>query len=132
MESVGVFDRMVQRASKLKQDALALFLAYRDERVSWWARVIILCVVAYAFSPLDLIPDFIPVLGYLDDLIILPLGIFLAVKLVPADVFEECRQLAREIYTDKKSIGRIAAMVVLSIWLLMGAALVCLVVKFSS
>jgi uncharacterized membrane protein YkvA (DUF1232 family) len=81
-------------------------------------------VVAYAFSPLDLIPDFIPVLGYLDDVIILPLGIYLAVKMVPPDVLADCRQRAREIYTDKKPISRAAALAVLLIWLLVATVLI--------
>ncbi len=124
MESVGVFDRMMQRAQRLRQDALALFLAYRDPRVPAYSRVFILCVVAYAFSPLDLIPDFIPVLGYLDDVIILPLGIYLAVKMVPDEVFSEYRLVAREIYTDKKPVSRVAAIVVLLIWLVLAGLLV--------
>ncbi|MGD8367855.1 MAG: YkvA family protein [Desulfobacterales bacterium] len=123
MESDGVFDRMMQRAQRMRQDALALFLAYRDPRVPSYSRVFILCVVAYAFSPLDLIPDFIPVLGYLDDVLILPLGIYLAVKMVPADVFAEYRLVAREIYTDKKPISKVAAIVVLVIWLLLASLL---------
>ncbi len=123
MDSVGVFDRMFQRAQRLRQDALALYLAYRDPRVPWYARTFILCVVAYAFSPLDLIPDFIPVFGYLDDVLILPLGIRLGVKMVPADVFAECRELAREIYTDKKPVGRVAAVVVIAIWLTLAGLL---------
>jgi uncharacterized membrane protein YkvA (DUF1232 family) len=129
LEGVGVFDSMMQRARKLRQDALALYLAYRDPRVPWPARWFILCVVAYAFSPLDLIPDFIPVLGYLDDVIILPLGIYLGVKMVPDDVFAECRQLAQEIYTDQKPVGRAAAVVVLLIWLLLVVLLVYWLLK---
>jgi len=119
LEGDGVFDRMYQRAVRLKQDTLALYLAYRDPRVSSYARIFILCVVAYAFSPLDLIPDFIPILGYLDDLVILPLGIYLAVKMVPVNVFAECRQRAQEIFTDKKKLSLWAAAVVLLIWLLL-------------
>jgi uncharacterized membrane protein YkvA (DUF1232 family) len=115
---------MYQKAQRLKQDALALFFAYRDPRVSGFSRIFILCVVAYAFSPLDLIPDFIPVLGYLDDVIILPLGIYLAVKMVPPDVLADCRQRAREIYTDKKPISRAAALAVLLIWLLVATVLI--------
>jgi uncharacterized membrane protein YkvA (DUF1232 family) len=114
---------MYQKAQRLKQDALALFFAYRDPRVSGLSRIFILCVVAYAFSPLDLIPDFIPVLGYLDDVIILPLGIYLAVKMVPPDVLADCRQRACEIYTDKKPISRVASLVVLLIWLVLAALL---------
>ena len=129
MEGDGVFDRMYQRAVRLKQDTLALYLAYRDPRVPSYARIFILCMVAYAFSPLDLIPDFIPILGYLDDLVILPLGIYLAVKMVPADVFAECRQRAQEIFTDKKKLSLWAAAVVLLIWLLLLILLTLWVLK---
>lgn len=130
MENVGVFDRMYQKAQRLKQDALALFFAYRDPRVSGFSRIFILCVVAYAFSPLDLIPDFIPVLGYMDDVIILPLGIYLAVKMVPPDVLVDCRQRAGEVYTDKKPISRAAAVVVMLIWLLLAALVVYWLLTF--
>ena len=67
----------------LKSELAALYLAYRDPRTPWYARVAAILVIAYALSPIDLIPDFIPVLGYLDDLVILPLGIFIAIKLIP-------------------------------------------------
>ena len=81
-----------QKAAQLQQDTYALYLAYRDPRVSWAARVWAACVVAYALSPIDLIPDFIPVLGYLDDLVILPLGIFIAIKLIPAEIMASARE----------------------------------------
>jgi uncharacterized membrane protein YkvA (DUF1232 family) len=75
----------------LKRDVIALYLATRDPRVPWYAKAVAACVAAYALSPIDLIPDFIPVLGHLDDLIILPLGILLAAKLVPREVMKELR-----------------------------------------
>ncbi|MCK7512393.1 MAG: DUF1232 domain-containing protein [Desulfobacterales bacterium] len=82
------------KARKLKQEVHALYLASKDRRVPWHARVLAVVVVAYAFSPIDLIPDPIPVLGYLDDLILIPLGIALVIKLVPADVLQDCREQA--------------------------------------
>src|ERR671927_100641 len=85
-----------QRARRLKREVYALYLAYRDPRVPWYARLLAACVVGYAFSPIDLIPDVIPVLGYLDDLILVPLGVALAVRMVPEDVLSESRQKARE------------------------------------
>ena len=78
-------------ARNLKRDSYALYLASRDPRVPWYAKVLAVAIAAYALSPIDLIPDFIPVIGYLDDLILLPLGIWLAVSLVPPDVMAECR-----------------------------------------
>ena len=83
-----------ERARQIKSEIYALYLAYRDPRVPWYARVFAACVVAYAFSPIDLIPDPIPVLGYLDDLVLIPLGVVLARKMIPADVLAECRQTA--------------------------------------
>ena len=111
-------DAWKQRARQLKTEVYALYLAYRDPRVSWPARVFAACVVAYAFSPIDLIPDPIPVLGYLDDLVLVPLGIMLARKMIPAEVMLECRQRARvEIAT--KPVNRVAAAVIVAIWLLL-------------
>ena len=83
-----------QWAKRLKIEVHALYLACRDPRVPWLAKAIAIFVVAYALSPIDLIPDFVPVFGYLDDLIIVPLGIMLARRLIPADVMEECRAAA--------------------------------------
>lgn len=78
-------------ARNLKRDSYALYLASRDPRVPWYAKALAVAIAAYALSPIDLIPDFIPVIGYLDDLILLPLGIWLAISLVPPDVMAECR-----------------------------------------
>ena len=90
------FDRLRAWARELKCDVHALYLAARDPRVPWYAKAVALGVAGYALSPIDLIPDFIPVIGHLDDLIIVPLGIWLAVRLIPADVLEEHRVAARE------------------------------------
>src|SRR5438874_12532974 len=83
------------RARELKRETYVLYLAVRDPRTPWYARAVAAAVVAYALSPFDLIPDFIPVLGYLDDLIVVPLGIALALKLVPDPVMSDCREHAR-------------------------------------
>ena len=82
------------RARQLKAEVYALYLAYRDPRVPWYAKVLAACVVGYALSPIDLIPDFIPVLGYLDDLVLIPLGIALTLRLIPPEVLDECRARA--------------------------------------
>jgi uncharacterized membrane protein YkvA (DUF1232 family) len=109
-------------ARQLKTETLALYLAYRDPRAPWYARVVIVLVVAYAFSPIDLIPDFIPVLGYLDDLVLLPLGIALAIRLLPADLLADCREQARQSVT--KPTSRTAALVIIAIWLLAGVMVI--------
>jgi uncharacterized membrane protein YkvA (DUF1232 family) len=79
------------RARALKNEALAIYIAAKDPRTPWYAKALIFFVVAHTFSPIDLIPDFIPVLGYLDDLIITPLGLALAIRLIPAEVLESAR-----------------------------------------
>ena len=93
-----MFEKLRIRAKQIKSETLALYLAYRDPRTPLHAKIFAACVVAYAFSPIDLIPDFIPVLGYLDDVILVPLGIVLAIKMIPHEVMEESRIRAREIH----------------------------------
>lgn len=100
-------------AGRIKRDVVALWLAIRDPRVPWYAKTVAAIVAGYALSPIDLIPDFIPVLGYLDDLLIVPLGIMLAVKLVPAPVMAELRERALDRARPKSIAGLIA---VLLIW----------------
>jgi uncharacterized membrane protein YkvA (DUF1232 family) len=112
-------DSLKRWARRLKHELYALYLAYRDPRVPWYARLFAAGVVAYAFSPIDLIPDFVPVLGYLDDLVLVPLGIWVALKLVPADVMAECRVRAAEAIREGKPVNRAAAVVIISIWLLL-------------
>ena len=107
-------------ARRLKLEAYTLYLAYRDPRVSWPARLFAAAVAAYAFSPIDLIPDFIPVLGYLDDLILVPAGIALALRLIPPDVLAECRERAQARLAEGRPVNRWAAAVIILIWL--GAA----------
>lgn len=117
-------------ARRVKRDVFALYLAYRDPRTPWYARVVAICVVAYAFSPIDLIPDPIPVLGYLDDLILVPLGIMLAVRLIPADVMAECRLAAATRFQNGKPVNWIAAAVIICIWLLVAVWAVFLVARW--
>ncbi len=114
-------DRLRDWARAIKRDVVALYLAARDPRVPWLAKVVAICVAAYALSPIDLIPDFIPILGYLDDLIIVPLGILLAVRLVPDDVMADLRSKADMHSTLPKS--RAAAIMVVAIWMA-GAAVI--------
>jgi uncharacterized membrane protein YkvA (DUF1232 family) len=88
------FEKLKATAAALMRDIFALYLATRDPRTPWYAKVFVICVVAYALSPIDLIPDPIPVLGYLDDLLLLPLGIYVALRLIPQEVLAECRAKA--------------------------------------
>jgi uncharacterized membrane protein YkvA (DUF1232 family) len=117
-----MLQRLRDWARGLKRDVHALYLAARDPRVPWYAKAVALAVAAYALSPIDLIPDFIPVIGYLDDLIIVPLGILLAVRLIPPEILAEHRQVANE--AAERPTSRTAAMVILAIWI--GLALVAL------
>lgn len=120
----GLTTRARQWARRIKRDTFALYLAVKDPRTPWYARVFAMCVVAYAFSPIDLVPDFIPVLGYLDDVIIVPLGIVLAMKLIPADVMAECRAAAETNRPSSKPRNYVGAAVIVAVWLL--AAALCI------
>jgi uncharacterized membrane protein YkvA (DUF1232 family) len=106
--------RLAQWARAIKRDALALCLAAGDRRTPWHAKGLALIVVAYAFSPIDLIPDFIPILGYLDDLLILPLGIWAAVRLIPRHIMDEHRAHAETL--AQRPVSRVAAVVIIIIW----------------
>ena len=110
-----------KRARHLKAETFALYLAARDPRTPWYAKLLVVGIVAYALSPIDLIPDFIPVLGYLDDLILIPIGIALAIKLIPHDVLAECRTRAQQTLTNAKPTSRMAAVVIIVIWLALAA-----------
>lgn len=97
VKKIKALNQLKSFARKLKMQLFVLYLAYKDARVPWYATFFAFCVVAYAFSPIDLIPDFIPILGYLDDLIIVPLGIKLALKMIPEAVLKDCKLRAAEI-----------------------------------
>lgn len=103
-----------QRARQLKREVYALYLAYKDPRTPWLARVVAACVVGYAFSPIDLIPDFIPVLGLLDDLVLVPLGIALALRLIPAAVMADCRRAAAE--ASARPTNWLVAVLIVALW----------------
>src|SRR5208283_5591717 len=100
-----------QGARKLKQDVVAVGLAMRDPRVPWYAKALGACIVAYALSPIDLIPDFVPVIGYLDDLVLVPLGLTLMLRLIPADVLAEHRAAAAGIAARPVSYAGAAAVI---------------------
>jgi uncharacterized membrane protein YkvA (DUF1232 family) len=105
------------KAQLLKRETYAVYLACRDPRVPWYGRVLAACVVGYAFSPIDLIPDPVPVLGYLDDLVLIPLGIALVLKTIPAEVMAECRQKAAIAMAGGKPKNWIAAGIIVLVWI---------------
>ena len=116
-----MLEKWKQVARKLKSDTYALYLAYKHPGTPWYAKVFAGLVIAYAFSPIDLVPDFIPVLGYLDDLILVPLGVTLAMKMIPSEVMEECRAQAEiEVQQDKPTTW-VAAAVIIAIWVTLSA-----------
>jgi uncharacterized membrane protein YkvA (DUF1232 family) len=110
-----VIERLRERAREIKRQSYALYLAARHPGVPWYAKAMVGLVAAYAFSPIDLIPDFIPVLGYLDDLILLPLGIALAIRMIPDEVWAECQARAAEAHDRPRA--RAAAIVIVVIWI---------------
>lgn len=105
-------------AGQIKVETYALFLAARDSRTPWYVKIVIAVIVGYALSPVDLIPDFIPVIGYLDDLFILPLGIALAVKLIPQPVLADCRARAMQtVNSNKLPVSWVAGIVIILLWI---------------
>lgn len=116
-----MLEKLKQAARRLKAETFALYLAARHPETPWVAKLLVAAIVAYAFSPIDLIPDFIPVIGYLDDLVLLPLGIALAIRLVPPAVLAECRARADEVMAGGRPVSRVAGAVVVVVWL----ALLC-------
>lgn len=116
--AMPLLDDLRRRARALKTETLALSFAVRDPRVPWYARLLAVAVVAYALSPIDLIPDFIPVLGYLDDLILVPLGIILVLRMVPDEVMAECRARAQAELAGGRPVSRAGAIAIITIWVL--------------
>jgi uncharacterized membrane protein YkvA (DUF1232 family) len=111
------FDKWKQRVGELKVQTYSLVLAYRDPRTPWYAKAWAGLVVAYALSPIDLIPDFIPVLGILDDLLLVPLGIALALRMIPAEVMTEARQAASRAPGPGSPLDRLGMALVILVWL---------------
>ncbi|GLQ56269.1 YkvA family protein [Devosia nitrariae] len=125
-------DQLLERAGEwaraVKRDVVAIWLAARDARTPLLAKIVAAAVAAYALSPVDLIPDFIPVLGYLDDLLIVPLGIMLAVKLVPPDLMCEFRQVAAE--RSGKPVSRAGLIMIASLWLAVALFIALLITRW--
>ena len=114
-EAMPILAGLKRWARGIKQDVHAVYLASRDPRVPWYAKAAALCVAAYALSPIDLIPDFIPVIGYLDDLVIVPIGLLLVVKLIPPHIMAEHR--ARAANMQSKPTSLVGAVAIIIIWL---------------
>lgn len=114
-----------ERAQKLKSDIPAVFLALKHRGTPWYAKALAAVTVGYALSPIDLIPDFIPVLGYLDDLLLLPALVWTVVKLIPKDVFDDCRKRAEGMWSDGKPKKWYYALPIAAVWLL----IILLIVK---
>jgi uncharacterized membrane protein YkvA (DUF1232 family) len=108
-------------ARNLRRDSHAIYLASRDPRVPWYAKALAVAVAAYALSPIDLIPDFIPVVGYLDDLVIVPFGIWLVVSLIPDEVMAECRAKADEM--GQRPVSRAGMIAIIVVWIVAAAIL---------
>ena len=124
-----LIERLRTWAGRLRVEVYALYFAYRDPRVPWYARVFAACVVGYAFSPIDLIPDFIPIIGYLDDLVLVPVGIVLARRMIPATVMSESRVKAQEFIRQAKPVNWLAAAIIISIWIVLAAVGIALLIR---
>jgi len=111
-----MFEKLKSRARTLKDEIFVVYLAAKDPRTPWYAKAIGICTVAYALSPIDLIPDFIPILGYLDDIIIVPAGIALAIRLIPAEVLEDARKTVANQGVER-SVGYVGAGMIAVVWI---------------
>jgi uncharacterized membrane protein YkvA (DUF1232 family) len=120
---MGLLQRLKARARHLEAETLALYFAAYHPGTPWYAKLLAAAIAVYAVSPIDLIPDFIPVLGYLDDLILIPLGIALVVKLVPPPVLAECRARAQEALASGRPVSWVAGVAVILVWLVLAALL---------
>lgn len=110
------FNRLKMKAKSVKKEIKVLYLACQRPDVPWYAKLVAVLVVGYALSPIDLIPDFIPVLGYLDDVILVPLGILLVIKLIPKRIMDECREHAEDAFKDGKPKNWVAGAIIICLW----------------
>ena len=121
---ISMWNRLKTWARRMKRDTLALYLASRDPRVPWHAKTMAMVTAAYALSPIDLIPDFIPVLGYLDELIILPLFIYVTIRLIPPNIMVELRAQADQRLSENRPRSMTGAVVIILIWLFIAALVI--------
>jgi uncharacterized membrane protein YkvA (DUF1232 family) len=119
-----MLSRIKSWASRLKRDAHAIYLASRDPRVPWYAKILAIAIAGYALSPIDLIPDFIPVIGYLDELILLPLGIWLVVALIPPEIMIEYR--AKADAAGQRPVSRAGMIAIILLWIAGALTLGCI------
>jgi uncharacterized membrane protein YkvA (DUF1232 family) len=126
---MSVVARWRAEARRLRREVYALYLACRDPRVPWYAKAVAAGVVAYALSPIDLIPDFIPVLGYLDELVLLPLGVLAVRAMIPEPVMTECRARADAAFRDGNPVSGVGAVIIVAVWLLLATGGILLAVK---
>jgi uncharacterized membrane protein YkvA (DUF1232 family) len=124
-----MFQRLKKWARKLKTETYVLYYAYQDPRVPWYVKLLGAFVVAHTLSPIDLIPDFIPIIGYLDDLIITPLGLALAIKMIPEEVMLEARQKVETPMDEIPRAGRVGMIIVLCIWFLVAILIILWIMK---
>lgn len=113
-----MLDKFKDKVRTLKKDSIVLYYAYSDKRLPLWKKWFIACVIGYLFSPLDLIPDFIPVIGFLDDLIIVPSGIYISLKLIPEDILISAKRKAEENKENKFPIGYKTALLIILVWII--------------
>ena len=118
MRDLSMIEKMKEKTSELKKQVFALYLAYKKKETPLIAKVFTVIVVAYALSPIDLIPDFIPVLGYLDDFILIPMGVAIALKLIPAEIMEECRKEAEAKLQSDIPEAKAAGVIIVMLWIL--------------
>lgn len=123
-----MLEKLKSRARALKNEAFAVYLAAKDPRTPWYAKAVALITVAYALSPIDLIPDFVPVLGYLDDLFIVPGGLWLAVKLIPPEVLDEARKTAAT-YSFDRRVGYVGMAIIILVWISILIGVIYLIIK---
>ena len=114
--------RWREQAHRLKREVHALYLACRDARVPWYAKALAAALVAYALSPIDLIPDFIPVLGFLDELVLIPLGVLAVRAMIPPHVMQECRDRALTAFPEGRPVSRVGLAIVVAVWAAVAAA----------
>ena len=118
-----------QRARQLTAQTYVLYLAYRHLRTPRYAKLFAALIVGYVFSPIDPIPDFIPGVGLLDEMVVVPIGVLIAAKMIPRDIMQECQEKARAMAEGEKPVSRIAAVVVVGVWLVCVALAVILALR---
>lgn len=123
------FSQIKQKAKEIKKEIGALYLAYKRPDIPFYTKLVLIIVIGYALSPIDLIPDFIPILGYLDDLILVPLGIAFAVKLIPRDIMDECRQQSEDIFKKGKPKNWVVGGIIICIWIIIIGYILVKIIK---